>query len=380
MDALTEIIPNATDVGLWGRDELAAVTKETTGKNYNEKAYDSAFFVNACARPNQQLLSLASKLTPFVATVGGRLVAARLSPGPVKPGVIARREVASFSKRGEKLNASPEALFKGYWELIESNGLAIAEQAKHFEDSMSLPRAVEARGPASNIMIEAEAEIESHVTLDARLGPIIIERDATVESFSRIMGPCYIGPKTKVYSALIGGGTSIFEWCRIGGQIENSVFLPFTNKGHHGYAGDSYVGSWVNLGAGCTFSNLKNTYGNVRLLVAGKKVDSGMLKLGPLIGDMSKLSIGSLVYAGRSVGVGSQVSGLANDDVPAFTFYDSGSHKKIELLLESVIETQRRMMERRGLSLTRAEEGVIRRAFSATALERRKAGVKKGRL
>ncbi len=336
--------------------------------------------MNARARPGESLLSLASRPAPFVATSEGHLVAARLGSAAPAPGVLAKKEVARLAKRVERLSASPDALFDGFWSLVESNGLAIAEQARHFADPMPTTRASEVRGPASNLMIEAGADIEAHTTFDARLGPIIIARGASVESFSRMMGPCYVGPKTKVYSALIGGGTSVFESCKVGGQVENSVILPFTNKAHHGYVGDSYIGSWANLGAGCTFSNLKNTYGNVRLEVGGRKVDSGMVKLGPVVGDMCKLSIGSLVYAGRSVGAGSHVSGLASGNIPSFTYFDSNAHRLVELLLESVLETQRRMMERRGLTLSRNEEGLLRKAFSATAKERSTAGVSKGRL
>jgi len=298
----------------------------------------------------------------------------------LKPGVVSKREVAGLARRANKVSTQAEPLFRGYWDLVESNGLAIAEQARHFEETRSMPRAVEVRGPASNIMAEAGADIENLVTFDARLGPIIIDKGASVESFSRLMGPCYVGPRTRLFSAHIGGGTSIFESCKVGGQVENSVILPFTNKAHHGYVGDSYVGSWVNIGAGSTFSNLKNTYGNVRLQVGDRKVDSGMLKLGPVLGDMSKVSIGALVHAGRSVGAGSNILGLAAHNVPSFTYFDSGSGRMVELLLESIIETQRRMMERRGLALSRNEERLIRRAFTATSKERKKAGVKKGPL
>jgi UDP-N-acetylglucosamine diphosphorylase/glucosamine-1-phosphate N-acetyltransferase len=379
LDALIEKIPDATDVGLWGRDELSAVTKDSTGRAYNDKAYGPAFFVNARARPSEGLLSLASKSSPFVATEDGQLVAARLESGAPRPGVISRKELAKLGKGAERVKAPQGSLFEGYWGLVESNGLAIAEQAKRYQDLMPIPRGVEVRGQASNIMLEAGADIEPNVTLDARLGPIIIGSGASVESFSRIMGPCYIGPKTKVFSALLGGGTSISESCKVGGQIENSIIMPYTNKAHHGYVGDSYVGSWVNLGAGSTFSNLKNTYGNVNLLVGGKKVDSGMMKLGPVIGDMCKVSIGALVYAGKMIGTGSHVSGRAAEDVPSFTFFDSAPERLVELLLDSVLETQRRMMERRGLTLTRNEEALIRRAFAMTARERRAHGVKKGR-
>ncbi len=356
------------------------MTKEATGKPYNEKVHGAAFFVNARARPNEGILSLASRNDPFVALSGGELVAARLESGLLTPGVVRKSDSTRVARRVGKAGASGEPLFRGYWELVQGNGLAIAEQARHFAESMPLPRNVEVRGPSANIMIEAGADIEGQVTMDARLGPVIVEAGAAVESFSRLMGPCFIGAKSKVHSALIGGGTSIFESCNVGGQVENSVIMPHTNKAHHGYVGDSYVGSWVNIGAGCTFSNLKNTYGNVRLHAGGKKVDTGMLKLGPVVGDMAKLSIGSLVYAGRAVGTGSHLSGLAGSDVPSFSFFDSNSGKKVELLLESVLETQRRMMERRGLTLSRSEELLIRRTFSSTSGERKRAGAKKGAL
>ncbi len=380
LDALVEKIPDATDVGLWGRRELAGVTKDETGKEYNEKAYGSTFLVNARARPNEGLLALASRQGPFVSITKGGIVAARLDSGLLKPGVIGRKDAQKLSKRTERIAGPADSLFQGYWDLVQANGLAIAEQARRFEETLPVPRGVEVRGPASNVMIDAGADVEGLVTLDARLGPIVVDRGATVESFSRLMGPCYIGPKARVHSALIGGGTSIFDSCKVGGQVENSILLPYSNKAHHGYVGDSYIGSWVNLGAGSTFSNVKNTYGNVRLTVGSATVDSGMLKLGPAIGDMAKVSIGALVYAGRYVGVGSHATGLAAADIPSFTFYDSAGRRPVELLLESVLETQRRMMERRGLMLSKNEEGLIRRAFASTARDRRRAGVRPGRL
>jgi UDP-N-acetylglucosamine diphosphorylase/glucosamine-1-phosphate N-acetyltransferase len=377
---LADGFPEGGEALLWGRRELEDTVEETTGRKYNSKPDETSFFMNALARPDRSLRSLASRKGRFVALAGGRIVAARLGPGAARPGVITPKEAVRLGKGVERLDVPPESLFRGYWELVESNGLAIAEQAPHFDDSMPLPSSAEVRGPPSNVRIEGTAEVELHVAFDARSGPIVIEHGASVESFTRIMGPCYIGPRVKVHSALVGGGTSIFEGCKVGGEVENSVILPFTNKGHHGYVGDSYVGDWVNLGAGSTFSNLKNTYGNVRPEVEGRKVDSGMVKLGPVVGDMCKVSIGALVYAGRALGTGSHLSGLAKVDVPAYTYYDGGAGRMVELLLDSVVETQRRMMERRGQTLTRAREGLVRRSFLATSVERKKSGVKRGLL
>jgi UDP-N-acetylglucosamine diphosphorylase/glucosamine-1-phosphate N-acetyltransferase len=380
LDALVESVGDATEVELWGRPELEAVVKETSPKPYHEDSEGQALYVNARARPGRNLFELTSRRTPFAAFSGGSIVAARLASGILFPGVVNARASSKAAKKVEKLDAAEESLFGGYWDLVESNGLAIAEQAAHFDDSQTLPNSAEVRGPPSNLRIEGGADIELHVTFDVRLGPVVVESGASIESFSRVMGPCYIGPKSKLFSAQIGGGTSIFESCKVGGQVENSVIMPRSNKAHHGYVGDSYVGEWVNLGAGSTFSNLKNTYGNVRVDIGQSRQDSGAIKLGPVVGDMCKVSIGALVFAGKVVGTGSHVTGLAAVNVPSFTYFDGASGKTVELLLDSVVETQRRVMERRGMTLSRAEEGLIRRAFEASAPERRKAGVRKGRI
>jgi UDP-N-acetylglucosamine diphosphorylase/glucosamine-1-phosphate N-acetyltransferase len=379
MEAIHECIPGVVDLIVWGRALLKDVCKESLRRSYNEKTSGLTTFVNARARPGKLLLALTSRRTPYVALTGGQLVAARVRGTAMRPGPIGGKDSVRIGKSAEKLEAPADSLFNGYWDLVQSNGLAIAAQAKHFEDPLSLPSRVEVRGPRSSLRIDGRADVESHVTFDTRLGPVVIEEGASVESFSRVMGPCYIGPKAKVYSAQIGGGTSIFAGCKVGGQIENSIIMSHTNKAHHGYAGDSYVGEWVNLGAGSTFSNLKNTYGNVRLDIGGGTVDSGMLKLGPAVGDMSKVSIGGLVYSGRLLGTGCQVAGLANKNVPSFTYYE-GSGRMVELLIESVVETQRRVVERRGETLTRAQEALIRKAFADTSEERRRAGVNRGRL
>jgi UDP-N-acetylglucosamine diphosphorylase/glucosamine-1-phosphate N-acetyltransferase len=379
MEGIAEKV-GGDEVALWGRKELADVTKEELQADYNVRPDGTALFVNSRARPDRNLEAIAAKRNQFVAMSEGHVVAAKLRGDLASPGVITRKDAARLAKKAERLDAPSESLFKGYWDLIESNGLGIAEQSKHFEDPITIPSGVEVRGSPSNLRIDGMADVESHVTFDVRPGPVMVERGAVVESFSRVMGPCYIGPKSKVHSALIGGGTSVFEGCKVGGQVENSVIMPHTNKAHHGYVGDSFVGEWVNLGAGSTFSNLKNTYGNVRVDLGGKVHDSGALKLGPAIGDMCKVSIGALVHAGRTIGTGSQVSGLAAQSLPSFTYYDGISGKAVELLLESVVETQRRMMERRDRTLTRAQEALIRHAFTASSAERRRAGVKKGKI
>ena len=379
MESLLRSTGSRTQADAWGRPELREVTK-SLGVPYNKPHKSTVLLVNARARPGRVLTDISERKGTFAAVSKGSLVAAKVNPATIPPGVLTNEAASRILKACPRVEAPAGLLFEGYWDLVASNGLAIAEQAAHFGDALSLPTTSKVRGPPSSLRVHGSAEIEDYVSFDTRPGPIVISEGVTIESFSLVSGPCYIGPRAKLTTALVRGGTSIFEGCKVGGEVENSILMPHTNKAHLGYVGDSYVGEWVNLGAGSTFSNLKNTYGNVRSSASGKRVDTGLLKLGPAVGDMAKVSIGALVFAGKKVGTGSQVTGLAAVDVPPFAYYDGNRGGMVELHLVSVLETQRRMKERRGLNLSRAEEELIRSAFAATAAERRKAGARKGRL
>ena len=368
------------DVSLWGREELAATTREVEEVEYNATAAGEVLFVNARAKPDRSILQVLERTGEFVAKSGEQVVATRLNASKMSPGVLSRTRLLKLSKGGDVLELPRSAIFRGSWEMVGSNGLAITEQAERFPDQLELPTTSVAKGPPSNLVIHETADVESHVFFDVRLGPVIVSEGVSLESFTRLSGPCFIGAKTKIHSGLLRGGTSIFEVCRIGGEVENSIIMPHTNKSHLGYVGDSVVGEWVNLGAGSTFSNLKNTYGNVRIESRGERMDTGMMKLGPVVGDMAKVSIGTLVYAGRSVGAASHVAGLVDRPVPSFTFYGGRGERMVELRIDSVLETQRRMVERRGIVLTKAQESLIRAAFRTTVKERRRAHVREGRI
>ena len=367
------------DVVLWGRPEVGPVG-EDSAKTFNSRLDGDVLFVNARLRPQKSLWSLLERPGEFAAVSGGRVLAMRRDAKAIEPGILSGRKLAALAKGMDTVEVPPESEFKGPWQLVESNGLAIVEQAGHFEEALELPEKVALKGPPSNLRIHGSVEVEGHVSFDTRIGPVVVREGTTIESFSRVAGPCFLGPGTRIRSALVRGGTSVFEGCTVGGEVENSIMLAHTNKAHLGYVGDSIVGEWVNLGAGSVFSNLKNTYGNVRVEFQGRRVETGMMKLGPVIGDMAKVSIGALVFAGKSVGVSSQVVNLVDRNVPSFTYFDGSSGKRVELLVDSAIETQKKMMERRGMTLSKAREALIRGLFRATQPERRKAGVRKGKL
>jgi len=140
--------------------------------------------------------------------------------------------------------------------------------------------------------------------------------------------------------------------------------------------GHSYVGEWVNLGAMTTTSDLKMTYGKVK--VAG--TDTGLDNVGVFIADMAKTSIGTLVYSGTKIGVSAHLHGLVTKDVPSFSIWGAGiGAKSAELELSSAIETQKKMMSRRGQAMSKAYEKMIKNVFLMTAADRKKAGVRKAK-
>jgi UDP-N-acetylglucosamine diphosphorylase/glucosamine-1-phosphate N-acetyltransferase len=387
LDAVRDGLPEVKRIVLWGRGFLGDVTKERLGVEYNEKTERDegvVLLINARARPTQSLRAIlaSKKHDQFAAVCRNELVAARTRvSSSLSPGELSTKKQIAIAKPLDTLELGEDHLFQGIWSMVESNGMAIAEQGSC--GPIYRPNANELvfSGPPSNIRIHETATVDGLVSIDARLGPVVVDQDATVESFSMLSGPCYIGRRARLRSALVRSGTSVFENCRIGGEVENSIIMPFTNKSHYGYVGDSVVGEWVNLGAGSTFSNLKNTYGNVRIqTMRGRTIDTGMAKFGPVIGDMAKVSIGAMVYAGISVGTGSHVVGYVRQSVPPFTYFDGESMRWVELRLDSIFETQRRMMERRGMNLSKREEALVRFVFNTTAEERRKASVKRAEI
>jgi UDP-N-acetylglucosamine diphosphorylase/glucosamine-1-phosphate N-acetyltransferase len=235
-------------------------------------------------------------------------------------------------------------------------------------------------GDEEKVYVGEGSFIEAFVTLDARDGPIYIGNETVVHSGSRITGPTYIGNEVIITSGLIREGCSIGHVCRVGGELEETIVHGYTNKYHTGFIGHAYIGEWVNLGAATTNSDLKDTYGTVQVVTKGKKLDTGQKKVGCFIGDHAKASIGTQIYTGRKVGVASHVHGFVTKDVPSFTIWGKSlDAKPVELELESVVRTQKRVLSRRGVKQTREDVELLRKLFQITNGEREEAGVTKGK-
>jgi UDP-N-acetylglucosamine diphosphorylase / glucose-1-phosphate thymidylyltransferase / UDP-N-acetylgalactosamine diphosphorylase / glucosamine-1-phosphate N-acetyltransferase / galactosamine-1-phosphate N-acetyltransferase len=259
------------------------------------------------------------------------------------------------------------------WDLIEHNGAALADDYRHWwKAGVPEARDVSISGPAERCLIAHTAQIEPMVHIDTTNGPVLIDRGAVVHAFSRIEGPCYIGVDTRVQSARIHGG-SIGPQCRIGGEIETSIVHGHSNKAHDGFLGHSYVGEWVNLGAGTQTSDLRTDYGPIRMTINGQTIDTGLMKIGSFIGDHTKTSMNTLFNTGTLIGIFGQLltSGeLLPRVVPSFCRYGRGRLHERNGLRE-LFATAATVMARRNHEWTEIHSELFFTLFEQTASERR---------
>jgi glucose-1-phosphate thymidylyltransferase len=174
--------------------------------------------------------------------------------------------------------------------------------------------------------------------------------------------------------AALKDAVTIGRVAKIGGEIEASIVEAYTNKQHHGFLGHSYLGSWINLGAGTCNSDLKNTYGPVNMEYAGQKVATGMQFVGAIIGDYAKTAINTGIFTGKMIGACSMVYGFVTTNVPSFVNYARLFGQVTEAPVEVMIATQRRMFERRGIAQRPCDIQLLHDMYALTTHERQRSG------
>ncbi|MCS7265968.1 MAG: putative sugar nucleotidyl transferase [Armatimonadetes bacterium] len=357
----------------------------------------SVLFVNGRLLVTPELAQRAGSIEKGVAyTKGEELVAAYL-------GEVAAAAVLPALQKGEPLTNSdlqaladaatakvevPEAVILRYpWQLIDHNAelisseFSLATEGKESEGKLE-QGAIVYGGNSSQVYLGKGAIVHPTVVLDVTHGPIYIGDNTIVYPPTRIEGPTFIGKGTWIVGGKIREGSNIGDVCRVGGEVEESIIHGYSNKYHDGFLGHAYIGEWVNLGALTTNSDLKDTYGSVRVEIEGEgRIDAGT-KVGCFIGDQVKTSIGALIYTGKRIGIFSHIHGVATDDVPSFTIWAKSIGAQgdaTELLLDSAIEIHKRVLSRRKIEATPEESELIRTLFELTHEERQKAGVRQGR-
>ncbi len=200
----------------------------------------------------------------------------------------------------------------------------------------------------------ANVHIEPYTVFDTSAGPVLLCEGVSVGAFTRVSGPCYVGQHSTLVTGRING-CAIGDVCKVNGEVSATVFVGHANKGHDGFVGHSVLGRWVNLGAGTTTSNLKNTYGTVALWTRDGVRDTGLQFLGTLFGDHVKTGIGLRLTTGCVLGTGANVFDQMPPKVVApFAWGAAAPYDTYDA--DKFVHTTARVMSRRHISLDDAME------------------------
>jgi UDP-N-acetylglucosamine diphosphorylase / glucose-1-phosphate thymidylyltransferase / UDP-N-acetylgalactosamine diphosphorylase / glucosamine-1-phosphate N-acetyltransferase / galactosamine-1-phosphate N-acetyltransferase len=359
-----------SEVGWIVRDYLAG----TVGRRYPRIPYDASgpwLFLNASLLPDMRyavhIRELIDAGRPFVSTAGSRVSAALLPTGATAPGSLSSDTVTPWLLE-LKLPLLEEERFRTLdhqFEVIKHLQPLFEANIEHRIRSGGYREIRAGVFAAENVSI---AETAVFKTGD---GPILLDRDVVVADFTYLVGPVHVGARSRIIErASLKEHVSIGETCKIGGEVEASIIEGFTNKQHHGFLGHSWVGSWVNLGAGTSNSDLKNTYGEVRLEYPHRRVETGMQFLGCIIGDYAKSAINTSIFTGKVVGVSSMLYGFVGSNVPSFCNYARSFGQITECPLDQAVLVQKRMFERRGITQSPEDAALLRDVFEMTRAER----------
>ena len=250
----------------------------------------------------------------------------------------------------------------GTFDLIPALGRLLPDDLRAMlGDSDAVPAGSIVIGDPAALVLH-EAQVEPGVVFDVSHGPVVVESGVEIRSGTRLEGPLWVGANARVLGGALRG-SAIGPRCAVHGEVASCVFLGHANKSHDGFLGHSVVGRWVNCGAGTITSNLKNTYGPVRLEIAGARVDTAQQFLGTLFGDHAKTAIGTLLGTGTVVGAGASVFDAVRPPkyVPPFAW--GGGSSRERMTREGFLRIVERVLPRRDVEVTDELRAVLGRIY-----------------
>jgi UDP-N-acetylglucosamine diphosphorylase/glucosamine-1-phosphate N-acetyltransferase len=260
---------------------------------------------------------------------------------------------------------------KNTWDIFALNGKAIQHDFELLTEgrtSEPIPAGVQCINK-ENIFIEEGAKI-TFAILNATDGPIYVGKDAEIMEGSVVRGPLAMCEHSVLkLGAKIYGATTLGPYCKVGGEVNNSVLMGYSNKGHDGFLGNSVLGEWCNLGADTNNSNLKNNYAEVKLwdYQTGRFAKTGLQFCGLMMGDHSKCGINTMFNTGTVIGVSANIfgSGFPRNFVPSFSW--GGASGFTEYKTNKVFEVASVVMKRRNLVFDEVEQRILEHVFEATS-------------
>jgi len=341
------------------------VTEDYLSDKYPMVEMEQNIMINASYTPNDALVKQIKKLKPNQAVFDGDIMLAFYS---LEDQEIDLDTLEVFQFEETVLNVETT------WDIFVKNGEAIKADFKLLtadRTSEPIPEQTVAFN-AEDIFIEEGAVLPLCV-LNATNGPIYIGKNAEIMEGSMVRGPFALceGSTLKM-GTKIYGPTTIGPNSKVGGEINNSVFFGYSNKGHDGFLGNSVIGEWCNLGAGTNNSNLKNNYAEVRLWSYETEnfAKTGLQFCGLMMGDHSKCGINTMFNTGTVIGVSANIfgSGFPRNFIPSFSW--GGAKGFTAYLTAKAFEVATEVMKRRGLEFSAQESAILEHVFEDSSTYR----------
>lgn len=324
---------------------------------------DDSLVINASICPSADLVDAISNLKP-----GEILVSASVK--------LAQRVSGDFQNWQE----GPQINFEGDirqidrpWKIFSLNGEELEADFEHItKGRVSKDLSTTNTILGDRIFVEEGVQAEC-ATFNTTTGPIYLAKNSSVLEGSVIRGGLALGESSQIkMGAKIYGPTTIGPHCKVGGEVNNSVFFGYSNKGHDGFLGNAVIGEWCNLGADTNNSNLKNNYDEVKIwsYVKGGFERTGLQFCGLMMGDHSKCGINTMFNTGTVIGVSANIygGGFPRNFIPSFSW--GGSAGFTEYKLQKAVDTAVRVMSRRGLEPDENDQAILKYIFDLTSKDR----------
>jgi UDP-N-acetylglucosamine diphosphorylase/glucosamine-1-phosphate N-acetyltransferase len=340
---------------------------------YLQSKYEGAFatenlIINGGVLPNEKLLEAIKGIQSGEAILQGeRFIAAKTSGKSFMLTDLDDFKVIEFKEAYKEV--------KYPWHIFSWNGDEIRNDFKLLTEGRTsqIPDPTNRIAGKENVFIE-EGAIVKFATINADRGPVYIGKDAEIMESCVVRGPFAMLPGSVLkMGAKVYGPTTLGPVCKVGGEINNSVFQANSNKAHDGFLGNSVIGEWCNLGADTNNSNLKNNYAEVRIWnYEGENFKkTGLQFCGLIMGDHSKCGINTMFNTGTVIGVSANIfgAGFPRNFVPSFSW--GGAHGFTEYKLNKALEVAKLVMERRHKDLDQTEIDILTHIYEETAKYRK---------
>ncbi len=358
----------------WLQGKASYITQDYLAEKYPIDYGADNFLINGSVLPSEPLCRLITQMEPREAyLMGDELIVARLD-GEQMEQLIHDEDFGEL--KGFDLEDTPFLKISHLWDIYQLNDAALrADFALLTKGRTSEPLSATNRCiGAEHIFIEPGAKVE-FATINAETGPVYIGKDVLVMEGCLIRGPLALceGAVLKM-GAKIYGATTLGPYSKVGGEVNNSVLIGYSNKAHEGFLGNSVLGEWCNLGADTNNSNLKNTYDEVKLwnYPAERFLPTGQQFCGLFMGDHARCGINTMFNTGTVVGVCANIfgSGYPRNFVPSFVWggpagYQSYRTEKAYVAIEN-------MMARRNQTFSIEDRLILLRIYEDTAKYRTK--------